>query len=304
MARYDKDWKSIDEQLVLLVDRGLPDAGGFRHELETIGYYRLSGYWYNFRQPSSIGSGRSDTFVPGASMASVVALYQFDEQLRRAVWNAISPIELAVRAAVGHQLGKIDAFSHLERRSLHARVNLEGHATFIAQVQLAQRRSHEEFVRHFHTKYDGTLPVWVVTEILQFGQTVKLYEFAAYERRRLIAEGFGARADELLSWLRSLNIVRNVVAHHGRLWNRSIGVQPQLNRRSPSPLKHAQGRSDRIYGVLAITAYLLRQLKSEGPIAQLRCALSGLPEIAGVTPAMMKMPDHWQDLEIWQVTTT
>lgn len=48
----EKPWKSFPEQLALLQGRGLlvdnePAASDY---LERIGYYRLSGYWYPFRE--------------------------------------------------------------------------------------------------------------------------------------------------------------------------------------------------------------------------------------------------------------
>ncbi len=47
-----KPFKTIDEQIELLRYRGMTIADDevARHALETLGYYRLSGYWYSFRE--------------------------------------------------------------------------------------------------------------------------------------------------------------------------------------------------------------------------------------------------------------
>ena len=49
-----KPFKTIDEQIELLRYRGMTIADDevARHALETLGYYRLSGYSYPFRKPA------------------------------------------------------------------------------------------------------------------------------------------------------------------------------------------------------------------------------------------------------------
>jgi abortive infection bacteriophage resistance protein len=51
---YAKPWKSYEEQLDQLMRRGMQvtDKGRALDHLERIGYYRLSGYWYAFRERS------------------------------------------------------------------------------------------------------------------------------------------------------------------------------------------------------------------------------------------------------------
>lgn len=48
---YSKPWRSVVDQLMQLRDRGMQigDAAKATDYLERIGYYRLSGYWYDFR---------------------------------------------------------------------------------------------------------------------------------------------------------------------------------------------------------------------------------------------------------------
>ena len=44
-----KPWTSLDEQVSILVQRGLTDAPEYRDLIERTGYYRLSGFAYPFR---------------------------------------------------------------------------------------------------------------------------------------------------------------------------------------------------------------------------------------------------------------
>ena len=51
---YPKSWKSYSDQLDQLIDRGMAvtDRARALDYLERIGYYRLSGYWFAFRERS------------------------------------------------------------------------------------------------------------------------------------------------------------------------------------------------------------------------------------------------------------
>ena len=52
-----------------------------------------------------------------------------------------------------------------------------------------------------------------------------LYTGLPNKQRTLIAQSYQVRnADVFASWLRSLNYIRNICAHHSRLWNVNIDV--------------------------------------------------------------------------------
>jgi len=88
--------------------------------------------------------------------------------------------------------------------------------------------SKEEFIRHFRKKYTGSLdlPLWMVTETISFGQLSKLYAGLNKEDRQRIAEIYGLTHRLLGQWLHSLVYLRNICAHHARLWNRDIEIKP------------------------------------------------------------------------------
>ncbi|MGN5519592.1 hypothetical protein VF673_12025 [Halopseudomonas sp. Lyrl_26] len=53
---YPKPWKSYQEQLDQLIARGMTvtDRDKALDYLERIGYYRLSGYWFAFRERTEL----------------------------------------------------------------------------------------------------------------------------------------------------------------------------------------------------------------------------------------------------------
>ena len=132
MKRYDKPWKSYQEQLDMLIGRGLTvtDRAKALQYLERIGYYRLSGYWYPFREKSgafchlekppnrkTFKRGDTDhlildTFRPGASFQCAIDLYVFDKKLCLLTLDALERIEIGLRVDISHTLGKADPFAY------------------------------------------------------------------------------------------------------------------------------------------------------------------------------------------------
>jgi len=134
---YPKPWRSYAEQLDQLVKRGLQvtDRARALDHLERIGYYRLSGYWFAFRERSGpvvvLGDdGRKprkiktetlalDQFKVGATFQNAVDLYIFDKQLRLLLTDALERIEVALRVDLAHTLGKLDKFAYLKPELFH-----------------------------------------------------------------------------------------------------------------------------------------------------------------------------------------
>ena len=301
-----KVWASLDAQVAALTRRGLADAADFREELATIGYYRLGGYAYPLRQLAPNGSSRHrlSEFVPGATMQHVVDLYRFDERLRQTTWQAISTLEINLRADVGNVLGELDPYLHLSlRRQWPSGAMAQRAATFETRLARSQGRSSEDFVKHYEKEYAGRLPVWVVAEILEFGQLVTLFSLAPFEQRQAVANLYGARADELESWMRTINYVRNLCAHHARLWNRQLVIRPLAkHRKNDADLGAAFTRTSKPYSALALIAFLLRRGEFDTQIIGLKEALADFPEgIPGVDISQSGARADWHTQPVWSL---
>lgn len=308
-----KPWTSVSEQTQILVSRGLEDAPDFAHYLSQVGYYRLSGYSYPLRQFASTEPGgirnerdgerrRLDSFVSGAKMRHVISLYEFDVYLRQTLWQALSKLEVALRFDIGYTFGETDPYLHLHVRDFWNEGRKRDRAQkFSKKLEEAQKRSSEEFVRHHRRVYGNKMPIWVATEILEFGSLVNLYTLAPFEQRERVASNYGARSDELESWLRVMNYLRNICAHHARLWNRQVVIRPVTKyRRNDPELSPCLGRDDKIFASMSIAAFLLERKGLTEPISALVLALSDFP--ANVPQCHIGdrgVPENWKDLSLW-----
>ncbi|WP_346777637.1 Abi family protein [Rhodococcus sp. HNM0563] len=329
-STYGKPFKTITEQRQLLESRGMtiPDHTAAERWLSSVGYYRLSGYWYPYRvrtQAAGAPPVIGDDFQPGTSFEQIVELYDFDRKLKLLVLDAIERVEVAMRLRVGHTLGRRGAFAHTDPNMLstefvgvsspsqapaHAEWLESAHAKWLRKVAQEQSRSKEEFVKHFTRKYGGPLPVWVVTEILDFGGLSRLYEGLQQKDRDDIASGFGLTDNSgaghgaaLVSWMKNLNYIRNTCAHHSRLWNRNIDVQLSYRHLLVVPeLHHAASPTvtKRVYASLAVLAYLLERISPGSTWAAniIRHIRTGLAKM-NRSEAEIGCPSGWTTEALW-----
>jgi abortive infection bacteriophage resistance protein len=244
-----KAYRSYEDQVNLLAARGMDvgDRGQAARTLRRINYYRLSGYWYPFRQ--QVSGTRIDDFYPGTRLDDVVALYEFDAALRAATFSVLAPVELAIRALLGHELGRVDPCAHLDPDKLGPTARTgDSYPKWREGYELELARSREDFVEHHHQKYGGRLPVWAAVELLDWGGLTFLYGFAPRSVQDEVASACGLTGPQLTSWLKSLNLLRNTCAHHGRLFNGSTRSRRNCHElactpTSTKPQRHGAARS-------------------------------------------------------------
>ncbi|MFD9664319.1 Abi family protein [Rhodococcus sp. NPDC059968] len=319
---YLKPHLTFNEQLEKLEGRGLVvnDRREAIHALKRIGYYRLSAYWYPLRLIDVTGTEarrRLDEFHPDATFDNVIRLYEFDAKLRSVLMQGLADLEIALRVRLAYNLGKIDPFGHLKPDLLDRGTTDEPSQTYdgtnyeawrARYDKLCQESSNEDYVKHFREKYDGRLPIWTATELMDFGAIVRLIGFLPARDQQKIAGAFGLkRATDLISWSRSLNVVRNHCAHHARMWNRSIPYPPAKVRANvvPDRMAHlAETKKEniaRVYYLAALLAGLLVQIvpATNWP-RTFKTQARKLPEIQQVASLnVMGFPEAWESLDLW-----
>ncbi len=154
------------------------DEGKANDCLNRIGYYRLSGYWFLFRQRDANGSP-VDLFKSGTAFETVISLYYFDKNLRLLMLDAIERIEIALRVHICLYLGRLGPLAHRDpntfdgtfsrRRDPKTKTIL--HRDWLDRIDAEFGRSKEDFAKHFRSKYPGeSPPIWIACEVWDFGR--------------------------------------------------------------------------------------------------------------------------------------
>lgn len=330
---YTKPYKNVSDQLSLLTSRGMEitDMAAASTCLVRIGYYRLSGYWYPFRKSHlSVNpvTGQElldpitqkprmiveDDFRPGTTFQQVMDIYVFDKRLRLLFLDAIERVEVALRVDISLLIGVRDPWAHRDPNQLHGRFSkksdrgsgLSEHQKWLDRLDSTFMRSQDEFVKHFKRKYAGEQPpIWIAIELWDFGMLSVFLSGMKIVDQLYLATKYGLpRADLLTSWLRNINNVRNICAHHGRLWNRSPadqGSPPKIGE--ITDLDHLAGNlvaQSRIYATAAALQFLMRTINPTSSWgARLKNHCASLPASSVINLGQAGFPPKWQQLPLW-----
>jgi abortive infection bacteriophage resistance protein len=297
--RFEKPPLTIGEQVELLLSRGMTgDTACISNRLVMANYYRLSGYWYPFRTEES-------TFRPGTCFEQIWKRYTFDRHLRLLVMDALERIEITLRTQFAyHHAHSHGPFAYTDDPKSLPKLNTADWHKFQTRLLEEIERSREPFMTHFRRAYGAdhpAPPIWCAIEVISFGSLVTLYRNATRKVKKAVADVFGVPPEVLESWILSLNTVRNLCAHHGRLWNKVLGLKPRIPLQEQYPEWHQPVSigPERVFGILTICKHCLDRIapQSQWP-NRLTQLMARYPEIP---IAEMGFAENWQESMIWKM---
>ena len=252
-----------------------------RRILSTVNYYRLTTYGKHLRRRED-----PERFVPGVSLDTLYALYQFDMGLRHAILPELEFFEIQLRAKIAYRLAMTyGSLGYTKAENFRGDRQSQGwfkdvHNKFRTEVR---RCDDLAFVRHHKNKYGGKFPIWAAVELFSFGMLGQLFSIMKEEDQRAVAKDYGMDAQALSKLVSAAIDVRNICAHYNRLYNQAIEDQPALDgaqkiyesdRVFPTLLAlRAVAGKERVWQEMTDS---IERLKKEFPEADL--SLCGFPE--------------------------
>lgn len=235
MYQYPKNILSTQDLINKLINAGMTINSYSEAEiaLNTIGYYRLKGYFFNFYDKSN------QQYVSGTDLSIIIKLYTFDMELSHLLFGFISQIEVALRTRLVNALLIHNDALILNDPSIFD--NKESYWKNQATIASEIVRSNDVFIEHNYKKHDGAIPLWAAVEIMSFGTLSKVIKtlktgvgsaFSALVQpyKYLSAKGNAVNPskDEFTSWTHVVCVMRNICAHNSRIYNRTISTIPKL----------------------------------------------------------------------------
>lgn len=292
---FSKPALTYTEQIEQLVSRGLVIDNNERaiHLLESISYYRLSGYWYPLLQDKE-----EHIFKQDSNFDAAFKMYSFDRALRVLIIRELEKIEVSIRAKMIYILShEYSPFWHLENKYFK---NHGFHNKTIEKLDNEYRRSSEEFIIKFRQKYvDPLPPSWILLEISSFGSISSLYSnLINGTPKRQVANHFGLSDSVLQSWMHCIVYIRNMCAHHSRLWNNNLNISPVVPKNTrKSWLTNQEVANNRTYYIMSILLYLLQTINSKNTFVKRFKEL--LTEYPNIDVAAMGFPANWENETLW-----
>ena len=327
--QFNKPAISVDDQLDLLKQRGLSikDKERAAYFLNSVSFFRLTAYM----RPFQIAHDKTHSFKPGISFLHLSQLYDFDRRLRLLVIDALERVEVAIRATISNHMGpKYGPHWYLDRSLFkssydHSRLlstisdiqrkSIDDYQREVSRIErlsgsdddkknlLIKKRAQERYARHYALTYDDPdlMPGWAMVEELTLGELSHLYKGIALDQdRKAIAKKLALAAPLLESWLHTLTFIRNLCAHHSRLWNRELGIKPEKPRKKgfswPVYLQNAD-QQPRVAVVFSILHHFMQKVS---PHSQWHLSLKELITDSRDIPIIsMGLPNDWFNDPFW-----
>lgn len=262
---YNKAPLSFAQQIELLKSRGLnfTDEAKALQYLHEISYYRLSAYFLPYQQVK-------DVFNDGTTFNQIIKTYSFDRELRLLVFDCIERIEVAIRTQIVYCMSTTynDSHWHDSRdhfiQPYHNKIGYlvdpyNDFQTIISKAKTARRP--EVFIKHYVENYKqpANPPAWMCLELLTMGELSYLYKgLKRNSDRKMIASFFDVHHSVFTSWLHALTYVRNICAHHSRLWNRDLAIEPnKLQKPVGNWIAQPFQNNKRLFYFICVLKYLL-----------------------------------------------
>jgi abortive infection bacteriophage resistance protein len=299
---YNKPALTYQQQIAHLRSNGMEivDEAKAEYWLRHVSYYRLSAYWLYFEHPKGNNGPR---FVPGTTFEAVTALYDFDRILRRLTMRGTEHVEVALRGSWAYQMGHLGN-GHSYTDASHYSKRSEFHDN-LAKLTLETGRSRETYIKHYRDAYDSPPlpPAWMAAEMMSFGQLSRWYSnLADRALRNRIAKPLGLPETVLVPLISHVTDLRNICAHHGRLWNRGFLRPPKLamkpERLAQSLDQNATQAPAKLYNGLTMVRHVVETVCPDSSwTADFRSHIATHPTN---DLASMGFPADWASRPIWQ----
>ena len=300
---FNKPALGIPEQIEKLKNRGLmvSDPDRAAHYLKFISYFRFTGYCLHFQ--TNVGNDEEKhQFKPGVDFEDILRVYIFDRELRLLVMDAVERIEVAVRTAISNHMAVQYKDPHwfIRRDLFNDRYN---HSELLDNIAETTGQSEESkrtlFTHNYYRKYRSPEfpPSWMLCEVLSLGVWSKIYAHLRHysDRKAIASTVLNAAPDVFESFLHCIASVRNICAHHSRLWNKVFAITPKSVFIGGFELK----QKNRFYAQAAVIHKFLTPI---APSTDWSSRLfKHLAEHPTVDAKVMGFPENWHKHQFWAV---
>ncbi|MBQ3311976.1 Abi family protein [bacterium] len=253
--KYNKPALSVNKQIELLKSRGLiiNNEDFAKNILSNISYYRLSAYMKFYQN--------DDLYKDNTTFEDIIYLYDFDKDLKSLIFENIRIIEIALRTKIClHMCTNYGPHWFYDIGCYKTENDYEKTLKILENEKGLKK---DTFIKYYSKKYSEPPlpPFWMLAEVLSMGDLSKILDGINFKDTkaisRTIAPGYYI-APVITNWVHVLATVRNICAHHSRLWNRKLKIKFEEPQKIPD-WKNNNVPIDKVYGICFVISLLLEK---------------------------------------------
>lgn len=306
----NKPARSIADQIALLQSRNMlfRNIADAPNHLLNISYYRLKGYWWDMQNDYVLHILKPNTYFE-----DIIERYNFDRHLRLILFDAIERVEISLRTKMIYHLSlSYGSLWYLNPNLFdngsisYNSVLKTQHAHTLDEIKKEFNRSKEIFIEDHKNRFPNQdADAWKILEVASLGNLSKLYKSLNHQlpEKATIAKEMGLNLHtELSSWLEAITYLRNIIAHHARLWSRNMVKKPIDNINNPIqdwlsfPLSPVQKKKP-----FLIISTLIYLCNNTTPNNQIKANILNLiNQYPNIPIYKMGFLNNWDQHDIWK----
>ena len=305
---YNKLATTVEQQIERLLERGLisPDRDKLEKYLSSIGYYRLSAYWLPYEEVPTNRKTRSRKFKPDTTFEKILDVYIFDRQLKLLAMEAIERIEIHVRSRWTNRF-TLEHGPHGFMDDKNFSCSWK-HNEMLHKLATRVSRSNEVFHQHYKTRYKQPYlpPLWAICQTMSFTELSTWYaRTASNSIKHDVALDLGLPTKEVMEGtLEALCYIRNICAHHGRLWNRRLVKYVPMIKKFRADLSLTSSENEATNHIYNVLVVILHMLSKQSDTTTFPARLKRhLETSADHERGLMGFPTDWRTRPIWSSIT-
>jgi abortive infection bacteriophage resistance protein len=217
-----KPFLDYNAQLLKLQNRGcqIDDPNFAIAVLSRVNYYRFTAYFLPFKDISG-------NYKPGTNFTTIYRTYEFDRKLRNILFASLAQVEILLRSQISYYHAKqYGPLGYLDSTNFNSKGH--NHTRFMQHITDEIIKNQKvPFVKHHIDNYGGQFPLWVMSELFTLGMLSRFYaDLQNIDQKQLAKNIFALNPKKLNSWLHCCTDLRNICAHHGRIYNRLFPATP------------------------------------------------------------------------------
>lgn len=225
-----KEYLGIPEQIELFKSRGMiiENESKAADKLVFINYYKI--------KEASLPFFKNGRYIENTKFEDIIFRFYEDRNLRLYFMRIIEKIEISLKTNFSRILGRefedtgyLDFKKWTDTKEYCKYFIKYKEKEFLKRRDKNIKQSKNKMIKEYINQNE--IPVWLIVDVLTFGEILDLYKLMKEEYKKEIANNHNITVSIFVSWLENINLIRNLSAHNSNVLDISFRTKPKILNR-------------------------------------------------------------------------
>lgn len=243
---FNTVYRSFEEQLNIFESRGIiiEDRSKALERIKSINYYKIKEFSMPFVE--KVDENGKIIYKSGTTFKNITDRFYEDKNLRLHLLRILEKFEISFKTQFAHLLGKkhaafgyLDFFNWVDRKDYCRHYIKLKENDFKNRLSNNIKKTKNSMVKDYleNTKIDE-IPIWLVVEIMTFGEIIELYELMFIDYKKHIVKYYKLDISTFKNWIENLKLIRNMAAHNSNIVDLRFITKPRVKKEWRDILYH------------------------------------------------------------------